>query len=71
MSAPVPNTSRPALPNTGAQPGRTGPFGQPTETDKRTTALQGAITILRNKPQVKADEVLRMAEEFHAFLKKP
>ncbi|QFP96543.1 hypothetical protein SEA_SMOOCH_52 [Mycobacterium phage Smooch] len=39
--------------------------------DKRTTALQSAITVLRNRPQVKADEIVSMAETFHEFLKRP
>ncbi|WUT94697.1 hypothetical protein SUAREZ_49 [Mycobacterium phage Suarez] len=39
--------------------------------DKRTTALQSAITVLRNRPQVKADEIISMAETFHEFLKRP
>ena len=33
--------------------------------------MQGAITILRSRPQVKAEDVVAMAEKFHEFLKKP
>lgn len=80
MSAPVPNTNRldrrPRSEADSARPGMSvgqinaGAFGKPAESDKRTTALQGAITILRSRPQVKAEEVVAMAEKFHEFLKK-
>lgn len=40
-----------------------------TKSDKRTTALQSAVAILRGRsPAPSAAEVLAMAEAFHSFL---
>lgn len=43
--------------------------GAAAGTDKRTTALQSAVAILRGRsPAPSAAEVLTMAEAFHSFL---